>query len=527
MRFRPLLLLMTVLALAAAGCQGGGEAVDLGDAAEDTGTGAGGGAPATEDGGGGDSAGATLVAAISSTPDQLDPHLTSAYASFQILENVYDTLVEPDDALEMVSALAESWETSDDQLSWTFTLREGVTFHDGSELTADDVVYSMDRIAEEGANAFRLDGVEEVTAVDDATVEFQLSRPVPNLLSNLGAFKGLAILPEGAADEVDLATEANGTGPFRLASYSETDGAVLEANEEYWGEVPSLGGVEFRFISEPTAALTALENGEVDWTDNVPPQQIEPLADSGDLVLGAVPSNDYWYLAPNAAREPFDDPLVRQAIAHGIDREAVTAAARFDAATPNQTAIPEGNPYHFDYAPYERDPERARELLEEAGATDVAMDLMVTDEYPESIQAAQVIDTQLAEVGIDVEIRTLDFATWLDEQAAGTFDAFMLSWLGNIDPDDFYYAQHVTDGAFNFQGYSNPEVDEALDAAREESEEDARRELYEEAVTTIVDEASYVYLYNPDVVHAWSPRLSGYEPRVDRAIRFRDVSLDG
>lgn len=518
MRFRPLFLLLTALALVAAGCGGGGEAVDLGDDAEDTG-----GTDSAPEGGDGQ----TLVAAISGTPDQLDPHLTSAYASFQILENVYDTLVAPDDALEMQPALAESWETSEDELTWTFALREGVTFHDGSEFGADDVVYSMDRIAEEGANAFRLDGVEEVTAVDDATVEVQLSRPVPNLLSNLGAFKGLAIVAEGAADDVDLATEANGTGPFRLASYSETDGADLEANADHWGEVPALGGVEFRVISEPTAALTALQGGEVDWTDNVPPQQISELEGGEEVVLEAVPSNDYWYLAPNAAREPFDDPLVREAIAWAIDREAVTAAARFDAATPNQTAIPEGNPFHFDYAPYSPDPDRARELLEEAGATDVTMELMVTDEYPESIQAAQVIDTQLAEVGIDVEIRTLDFATWLDEQAAGNFDAFMLSWLGNIDPDDFYYAQHVTDGTFNFHGYSNPDVDAGLQSAREESDEDTRRELYEEAVTLIVDEASYVYLYNPDVVHAWSPELAGYEPRTDRAIRFGDVSLDG
>ena len=520
MRNRRLLRLVPVLALVLGACSGGGEAVDV-DGGE-------GGADAGTDAAGGDgeqAAGGTLVAAIAGSPDQLDPHLTNAYFSFQILENVYDTLVEPDLELQMQPALAESWETSDDGLSWTFTLREGVTFHDGSELTAADVVYSMERIKEEGANAFRLDSVEEVSAVDDRTVEFALTRPTPNLLANLGAFKGMAIIPEGAADELDLSTEANGTGPFSLASYSEAEGATLEANPDHWDGGPQVDGVEFRFVSEPTAALTALQTGEVDWTDNVPPQQIGALEGQEGVTLGSVPSNDYWYFAANQAREPFDDVRVRQALAYGIDREEVTQAAKFDAATVNQTAIPETSAWYFDYAPYEHDPEGAQQLLEEAGVSDLTVEVMVTDEYPETVQAAQVMESQLAEIGVTVEIRTLDFAGWLDAQGQGDFDVFMLGWLGNIDPDDFYYAQHHSEGNFNYHGYANPDVDELLDSARQETDMEARKELYDQAVTMIVDHASYVYLYNPDVVHAWGPDVGGYEPRPDRALRFRDVEL--
>jgi peptide/nickel transport system substrate-binding protein len=153
------------------------------------------------------------------------------------------------------------------------------------------------------------------------------------------------------------------------------------------------------------------------------------------------------------------------------------------------------------------------------------MDLMVTNEYPETVTAAQVMQSQLKEIGVEVKIRTLDFAAWLDQQGQGNFDVFMLGWLGNLDPDDFYYAQHRTDANFNFQKYSNAEVDQALDAARAETDEDARKELYDKAVKQIVDDASYVYLYNPQVVQAWSPDVKGYEARADRAIRFRDVSL--
>ncbi|HLS73498.1 MAG TPA: ABC transporter substrate-binding protein, partial [Actinomycetaceae bacterium] len=136
-----------------------------------------------------------------------------------------------------------------------------------------------------------------------------------------------------------------------------------------------------------------------------------------------------------------------------------------------------------------------------------------------------IIESQLAEVGIAVEIRTLDFGTWLDEQGQGNFDMLMMGWLGNLDPDDFYYSQHHSEGGNNHQGYANPEVDELLEQGRVETDEAARKEIYDQAATMIADDASYIYLYNPDVVQAWSPDLTGYTVMSDRAIRFKDVSL--
>ncbi|MDP5184673.1 ABC transporter substrate-binding protein [Blastococcus sp. BMG 814] len=509
MRTTRLISLGAVGALALSACSGGGESVD---------TGVDGG------GGGGDN---TLVAAVGAQPDQLDPHATSAYPSFQVLENVYDTLVVPSpDDLTMVPSLAESWETSEDGLTWTFTLREGVTFHDGSEFDAADVVYSYNRIMdEELQNAYRFENVESVEAVDPQTVEITVAQPTPNLPALIGGFKGMAILPEGAAEEYDLKTEAVGTGPFTLESF-DASSTQLAAYEDYWGGAPELAGVEFRYITEPAAALTALENGEVQWTDNVPPQQIESLQGNEDVQLESIPSVDYWYMSMNFAREPFADPLVRQAIATAIDRESVTEAARFGAAQANQTAIPEGNFFASDYAPFEADAEAARQLLEESGvALPIEMGLMVTDEFPETVTAAQVIASQLEPIGINVDVQTVDFATWLDRQAQGDFDAFMLGWLGNLDPFDYYHSQHITGGVNNYQGYSNPEVDRLLQAASSETDRDTRKELYNEAVRMIVDDVSYLYLYNPNVVQAWAPGLTGYTIRPDKAINFEDVEL--
>ncbi len=508
MRTNRLLPLAAVAALALSACGGGGESVDTG----------GGG------GGGGEN---TLVAAVSAEPDQFDPHVTNAYASFQVLENVYDTLVVPSaEDLTMEASLAESWETSPDGLSWTFTLRDGVTFHDGSEFDSADVVYSYRRIIdEELSNAYRFATVADVQAPDPRTVVVTLTRPTPNLLELIGSFKGMAIVSENAAEEFDLQSEANGTGPFRLES-SDANATVLTTFEEHWGGAPGVDGVEFRYITEPTSALTALRNGEVQWTDNVPPQNVADLEGDEEVELGSVTSVEYFYLSMNYAVPPFDDRDVRRAIATAIDRDEVTQAARFGAAQPNQTAIPEGSPFFLEYAPFTPDQDAARQLLQQAGVqTPLTMGLMVTDEYPETVAAAQVIASQLEPIGIEVEIQEEDFATWLDRQSQGDFDAFMLSWIGNIDPADFYENQHLSTGGSNYQGYSNPQVDDLLTRAATEPDQATRKGLYDEAARVIVDDVSYLYLYNPDEVQAWAPGLTGYQVRADSAIDFSTVEL--
>jgi len=516
MSFRRLAAVLAALLLLAGACSPG-EEVDVNG--EDQGV---------EDPGiEGVAEGGTLIAAISGEPDQLDPHMTSAYPSFQVLENVYDTLVQPGDPpTEAEPALAEDWEVSEDELTWTFSLREGVVWHDGEPFTADDVVFSFERIADEGLNAARFDTIEEVTAVDEHTVELQLSQPTPNLLTQIGAFKGMAIVPERIVEDGTIGQNPVGTGPFRFVSYDEGSRLVLEANPDYWGEGPFVEGVEFRFVSEGTVAMTNLRGGQVDWTDNVPPQEAQTVLDSDELEAGGEPSGDFWYFAFNHARPPFDNPDVRRALSFAVDRDAIAEAAHFGAATPNQTAIPEGNPWHHDYAPFTVDPAQAEQMLADAGVEDLSVELMVTTEFEQTIAAAQVIESDWAEIGVDVSIQVLDFTEWLARQGEGEFDAFLLGWLGNIDPYDFYHLQHHSEGIFNFHGYANEEVDRLLDEALTETDEARRKELYDEAVEMLVDEVSYGFLYNPFVVHAWQPVVQDYTVRPDAAIRFERVRLD-
>jgi peptide/nickel transport system substrate-binding protein len=430
-----------------------------------------------------------LIAAIAGEPDQLDPQKTSAYFSFEVLENVFDTLVEPDENLEMRPALAESWSVTTDQLTWTFHLRKGVRFQDGSPFTADDVVYSYRRIMDgKLANVDKFSAVTDVSAAGRDTVVIRVKHPTPNLLTNLGGFKGMAIVQRKNVESGQIATHPVGTGPFAFVSQKSGDSIILKANPDYWGGVPKVPGVTFRFISEPSTALSALQAGEIDWTDSVPPQRVAQLENDDSIELAVTPSNDYWYLALNEAREPWKDVRVRQAIAHDIDK--------------------------------------AKSLLRDAGASPAKLDMLVTSEYPETVTAAQVIADNLKPLGITVDIRTVDFATWLDQQNTGNFDMLMMGWLGNIDPDDFYYAQHHTDGSSNAQKFSDLDVDRLLDAGRVEVDRQARQADYAKAATIIADRVSYIYLYNPAVIQAWTPGLSAYQARRDGAIRFRTAALD-
>lgn len=467
----------------------------------------------------------TLVAAVGGRLVHLDPHKTTAYPPHPALENLYDTLVVPDaQTLEMRPALATAWDVSDDKLTWTFTLRPGVTFHDGSALDAADVVYSLERIIDEQlVSAARLEPVARVAAVDDTTVRLTVRRPTPDLPARLGASTDVAILPEGAADQLELASQANGTGPFTLES--DHRGTVrLRAFGDYWGAASTIDGVEIRHVDDPEQAVADVRSGAVHWTDHIPASQIDPLDAAADTVVGRQPSVDYWYLAVNFERAPFDDVRVRRALAHAIDRQAFAAAVSLRKVTPNQTAIPASSVWAIDHEPYAYDPAVARRLLREAGAEELSIDVMVSDELPRTVRAADIVVRQLRAVGVDAQRQVVPFDTFLRRRDDGLFDALLSGWLGAIDPHAAYHDQHLCNGALNFQHYCDEDVDALLRQAATEVDRDRRWRLYDWAVRRIVDDVSYLHLYNTDVVQAWVPGLTGLALRPDRAVNFETVA---
>jgi len=475
--------------------------------------------------------GGTLVAAWAQEPVGLDPHITSAMSSYQVLENVLDTLITLDVEQNLVPSLAREWVVADDGRTVTFHLRDGVRFSNGKELVADHVVTVFDRLLDPetgSGNAWRLAGVESITAPDASTVVFSLAAPNPSLLGHLASIKALGVFdPDGITDG-SVNTRPVGTGPFMITDFQPGTRVLLERNPYYWEDgLPYLDAVDIRIIGDETVRRSALVTGDIDWAFAIPPQSVEELDARDDVIVDRAAAGAYYYIGVNTTEGPLADVRVRQAISYAINRENVALAAEFGNAAVTQDPIPSSSSWDFSYAPYDYDPDRARQLLAEAGYADgFEMEIMPTTFIEATIRAAQVIQADLAAVGIRGSIRTLEWAEWLQEQGDGNYDTYVCSWNGLIDPDDYFYAQHRTGEVFNFTGYSNPTVDELLDEARMLPDADARRPLYEQVNRAIVDDAPYIYMYNPLQIHAYRPEVKGFSARADQAVRFVGTWLD-
>jgi len=475
--------------------------------------------------------GGTLVAAWAQDPVGLDPHITSARSSLQVLENVLDTLVVLDVDQNVQPSLAESWEVSEDGLTWTFNLRDGVKFSNGRDLTAEDVEFTYDRMLDPetaSGQAYLLAGVTDVSATDESTVVFTLEAPNPAFLSKLASNKAVGIIARESVEDGSINTSPLGSGPFMIADFQPGIQLTLERNPHYWQEgLPYLDAVQIRIITDESVRRSALVSGDVDWAISVPAQSIDELKNRDDVVVSEVPAGAYWYIGVNNMVEPLDDVRVRQALAWAINREEIAEVATFGTALATQDPIPESSSWATNYAPYEQDLERARELLAEAGYADgFTMRIMPTTQYEESIRIAQMLQASLAPLNITAQIETLEWAEWLQEQGDGNFDTFVCSWNGNIDPDDFFYAQHRTGEVFNFTGYSNPTVDELLAEGRQTADAEERYTVYEQINRIIVDEAPYIYLYNPLEINVFRTEVEGFTARPDQSIQFRETWLN-
>ncbi len=476
--------------------------------------------------------GGTLRAAWQARWESLDPHFASSEASFQVLNNVLETLTFFDDDMNLIPWLAESWEQSEDGLTWTFNLREGVSFSNGRELTAEDVQWSFERLLDPAigsGNTFRLGGADTtIEVIDTYTVAVTTTSVFATMPASLAANKSTAIMAQESVEEDGTIRVPLGSGPFVIGEVEGTTRLVLNKNENYWQEgLPYLDSVVITPITDDTARDLALQGGEVDWIFTISPQNFSALEADENVVVGTAARLAYDYFGLNLNREPFSDVRVRQAIAYAIDRQQICDFAFFGLCVPTHGPTAPGSPWHFPYAPYERNLDTARGLLADADVGDgFTMSMMTAIGFEETLRGAQVVQQQLAEMGITVEIENIEFGEWLDRQGAGEFDAFMLSWIGLTDAEDYFYLQHRTGQAFNFTGYSNPEFDALVDEGRTIQDFDTRYDIYEQANQILVDDAPYIYMYVKQEVKAHSPSVQGYVTRPDSANNFWTVWLE-
>ncbi|WP_196260121.1 ABC transporter substrate-binding protein [Pelagibacterium limicola] len=464
----------------------------------------------------------SLTVALQAEPSSIDPQFATTGQNQQIALNMFETLVTFGDDGGFVPSLATEWSVADDQVTWTFNLREGVTFHDGSAFNAQDVIFSLERVPsiENSPAPFapRVAVIESVTAVDDYTIEIVTSRPAPTLLNDLGTIYIVSDeIGEGmASDQFGFGDAAIGTGPYQFVSYTPGDRVVIARNDDYWGEAVDFEQIDIRFISSDASRVASLQAGEVDMIDAVPPNDLDRLRALDGIEVIAVASARMVYMGFDQGGEttpmvtgtdanPFLDVRVREALAHAIDRQAIVSRIQFDSGEPAGQFAPAGIFGHDpDLLPTEYNPERARELLAEAGYAD-GFGLTVhgpNDRYINDGIVTQTVGQMWAQVGLNVAVETLPFNVYSGRATAREFSAFLFSFgittgesglgLRNVLAT---YDEERGWGANNRFRYSNPEFDETLAAAFAEFDDAERERLLQEATRIAMDDYAITPLY--------------------------------
>lgn len=466
-------------------------------------------------------AGGVLKAAWDAEWVSLDPHLSSAYSSFAVLANVVEGLTGFDNDIKLIPVLAESWEQSADGLTWTFKIRQGVKFSNGRDMTSADVLYSFQRIMDPTLGSGRVNscgGSDAVFAAPDATT-FTITTSTPNgiLPITIAGAAGCAVVAQESVGADGQIVVPIGTGPFTIADVQGTTSLKLLKNPNYWqAGYPLLDEVDVQAIPEATSREAALLGGEVDWIMSPAPSSYDSLKSNPDVVVAETPLLQYSYIGLNLKHDPLGDVRVRQAIAYAIDREQICQAGEFGLCTPIDGPTAPGSPWYFDYAPYTRDVEKAKQLLSEAGYPDgFDIVLMPTSTYENTVRQAQVVQQNLADVGIRATINAPEWSQWLELEGGGNYDAYLCGWVGLTDADSYYYLQQHTGEVFNFTGYSNPEFDKLVEEGRSTSDFNTRYAIYEQANKILVDDAPYVYFYSPLGLRAYKPYVMDFPTRSD------------
>ena len=474
----------------------------------------------------------TLVMAWATDATGLDPHKQTAFASLRLLELVYEPLVILDADLQIQPALAESWEFSDDGTRLTFTLRDGAAFHNGDPVTAADVKASYERILDEATGAAtraNFLSIESIDAADARTVVFNLSQqdaPVLTAMTDLNA----AIVPASEIAAGTVGTEAIGSGPFKLDSWSPNERSELSANAGWWGDGPSIDGIEVRVMPDETAILAALRTGAIDFALLNDPLVASLVASDGSVQLNRAPAISYHVLQLNPSRPPMDDLAVRQAISCAIDRQQVLDTASLgEGQVTGPLTIPAYRSDPDTLFCYERDVDRAKELLASSGQSDITLNLIAArGEPPTAVAEAQVIQANLGEIGIGVEIEVLELNVYIDRWLKADFDVAAAHNGGRADPYTMYTRYWTRDG--NLQKVSNY-IDDTLDSlmqrGRTETDPDARRAIFAEFDRHLAEMAPWIWLYNGYEYTAQQSHVEGFVPMPnDSLYGLSQVSLN-
>ncbi|MGH2559782.1 MAG: ABC transporter substrate-binding protein, partial [Thermomicrobiales bacterium] len=430
--------------------------------------------------------GGILKVGLQADPTGLDPHVQSLTAIWHIVEQVYSNLTAVNPDLSISPSLAESWDISDDGLTYTFHLRAGVAFHDGAPLKASDVKFSFERLVSEemaSPSAADLTSMASVEAPDDATVVLTLKAPDASILASLAGASTI-VMSEAfvAANDDDVTQTAMGTGPFVFTEYVPNTRVVLEKNPNYWEEgLPYVDGIEMTIAPEDTSRTGAVVTGTVDFIEYAPLRDIEMFEADSSLALAGNTNTNIRMIGCNLEKEPFNNPLVRQAIAAVIDREAILGPAVFGHGLPTETIFPPDYWAALRQEVRPPDVEKARALMAEAGLAD-GFETTITSwsQYSFLSSAAVVVQEQIKQIGIEAELNMVENATMIDQvYVAKTYDIAVTGTSAYVDPNGVFL-DFKTGESGNWVSYSNARVDELIAEGIAVTDQAQRAEIYQE-----------------------------------------------
>ena len=466
-------------------------------------------------------------------PDVLDPHEARTFVGRIVFNALCDKLVDTNEKLEFVPRIATSWKFSDDGKTLTMKIRQGAKFHDGTALDAAAVKANIERAKtmKTSRRKSELTSVETVEAPDPTTVVFKLKAPDATLLAQLSDRAGMLLSP--ASFDKPVGPNPVCSGPYKFVERVQNDRIVLTRFKDYWDAGKySFDNVIFRIIPDATVRLANLRSGQLDMIERLAPSDVKSAKADPNLKVVTIPGLGYQGIYINIAngeraKTPLgQDKQVRQALSLAIDRDALNQVVFEGLFTPTGQPYPPASPYHDEsYPAPKRDVAKAKALLKAAGAEHISFEMQISNSTVEQ-QVGQVIQAMVAEAGMDMKLKSTEFATMLKADTAGDFQATRVGWSGRVDPDGNIHQFVTTGGGINDTKFSNPEVDKDLNKARTIYDPAERKKYYMAAEKILRDELPIIYLYHEAWIWALSTKLSGFVPNPDGMIRLAGMKLN-
>lgn len=468
----------------------------------------------------------TIARQVSTTA--MDPGFLREAAT--IVDNIFDTLVMRDKDMKLVPGLAESW-TAIDDTTWEFKLRHGVKFHNGEDFNADAVKFTIDRIIDPAAKSPTLSYIRTITGVeviDPYTVRIKTDGPDPLLPTRMSRYPAY-IVPPIYVKEVGndgFAQKPVGTGAYKFVEFVPDQHVILEANPEYWRGAPSIGRVIWRAIPDGTARMTALVTGEVDFIEGVPVDLAPMISQSPDADLVQVKNGGLTiYLGLVMSQKPLDEVKVRQALDMAIDRESIVKNILQGMATAKGTQVGPADFGYLDLPPTKYDPERAKQLLAEAGLPDgFSITMQSTNRYMKDGEVAQAIAQQFGDIGVKVNLEVLDWSVYV-QQVPRKGPIFMLGWgsTQTLDADAAIYA--IMKSGEPYSTASIPELDKLLDESRQIVDPEKRKAVLENIQKLAAEQVPLLTLYQEDSLYGKSKKVQ-FDGRADARLPVFDFRLN-